>query len=37
MPEDKYDAAAMAVKVMMETATPEEKFMDKFFWGKPMM
>jgi len=37
MPEDKYDAAALAVKVMSETASPEEKFMDKFFWGKPMM
>ena len=34
---DKYDSAAMEIKVMHETASPEEKFVDKFFWGKPEM
>lgn len=37
MPGDKYDKAMMAVKVMMETASPEEKFVDNFFWGKSKM
>ena len=32
MPGDKYDKAMMAVKVMMHAATPEEKFVDDFFW-----
>jgi len=37
MPGDKYDKAMMAVKVMMHAATPEEKFVDDFFWGKNKM
>jgi len=36
MPVDKYEAAALAVKVMSETATPEEQCVEDFFWAKPM-
>ena len=34
---DVFDSAAMKVKVMHEQASPEEKFIDEHFWGKPMM
>ena len=34
---DIYDSAAMEVKVMHEQATPEAKFIDEHFWGKPTM
>jgi hypothetical protein len=30
---DKYDAAAMAAKIMMATATPEMKHIDDYFFG----
>ena len=30
---DKYDAAAMSVKAMKHSASPEAKFIDVFFWG----
>ena len=32
LPEDKYDAAALAVRVMHESMTPEEQKVDDFFW-----
>ena len=37
MPGDKYDQSLMAVKVMADTASPEETFVDDFFWGKSKM
>lgn len=37
LPGDKYDKAMMAAKVMESAATPEEKFVDNFFWGKSNM
>jgi len=37
LPGDKYDRAAMAIKVLMESATPEEMFVDDFFWSKSKM
>jgi len=36
MPVNKFDAAALAVKVMAETASPEEMCVEDFLWGKPM-
>jgi len=33
LPENKYDAAAIATMVEYHSATPEEKFVDNFFWG----
>ena len=30
---DKYDAAAMAAKIMKASATPEMKHLDDYFWG----
>ena len=32
LPENKYDAATMAIKVMHESMSPEEKKVDDFFW-----
>ena len=37
LPGHKYNKAMMAVKVMQSTASPEENFVDDFFWGKGKM
>jgi len=34
LPDNKYDAAAMKVKVMYSSASDEMKFVDDFFWQK---
>jgi len=33
LPTDKYDAAATAIMVLNNAATPEEEFIGDFFWG----
>jgi len=33
LPEDKYDAAAISLAVMINAASVEEKFVNDFFWG----
>ena len=33
---DKYEAAAMVVKVMHASESPVEQQVDKFFWAPPM-
>merc|ERR1739838_29567 len=33
LPKDRYDAAAISIAVLDNAATPEEKFLDNFFWG----
>jgi len=30
---NKYDAAAMTLKMMKHNASPEEKHLDEYFWG----
>jgi len=37
LPGDKYDAAAVALMAMYSAATPEEIFVDDFFWQKSKM
>lgn len=37
LPEDKYDAAVISMNVLREAMTPEERFVQKFFWGKNEM
>merc|ERR1711879_971510 len=37
MPNNKYERAAMTMKVMYSTATPEEAFVHNFFYMDPMM
>jgi len=34
LPKDKYDAAALSLMVMHESATDEEEFVHDFFWSK---
>jgi len=36
-PADKYDAAALSLMVLNDAATPEEEFVNDFFWGKDEM
>jgi len=36
LPKDKYDAAALSLMVMYESATDEEEFVDDFFWSNDM-
>jgi len=36
LPKDKYDAAALSLMVMHESATDEEEFVHDFFWSKDM-
>ena len=31
---DKYDAAALGMKVLMHSQSEEEQMIDDFFWGK---
>ena len=37
LPNNKYERAAMTMKVMYSTATPEEAFVHNFFYMDPMM
>jgi len=36
-PADKYDAAALSLMVLNDAATPEEEFVNDFFWGEDEM
>jgi len=36
LPRDKYDAAALSMMVMYESATDEEEFVNDFFWSNDM-
>ena len=34
---DKFDDAALSLMVLAEAATPEDEFINDFFWGKNRM
>ena len=33
LPKDKYDAAAISIRILDNAASPEEEFVGDFFWG----